>query len=308
MKAEVFGMLQRNATGQRNASSIQGRTRASTSLAKVWYRFSQNRASIVGLVLLVVILLSTALAPYVTPYPEHAGVYVNFAEAFKPPSAKHWFGTDEVGRDIFTRTVFGYRFSLILVVVVLGISVPIGVLLGLVAGYYGGWVETLVMRATDIVLSLPALAAALAVSAVLGTDLGHTMIALVAIWWTWHARLIHSLVVSLKNEEYVDAARITGASGFHIMFRELLPNCAAPILVKTALDAAFVTEVGAGLSFLGLGVKPPAPALGTMVAKGATYLPTYWWLSVFPSLAILLLIFGLNWFADGLRDVLDVDL
>ncbi len=277
-------------------------------LAKFWYRFSQNKTSVAGLVIVVVIILGAVFAPYLTPYPKHAGVYVNFAETFQPPGSRHWFGTDEVGRDVFTRCIFGYRFNLILALVVLGASVPIGILLGLVAGYRGGWVETVILRFTDIVLSLPALAAALAISAVVGTDLRNTMVALIAIWWTWHTRLVHGMVVSLKNEEYIEAARVTGAGDFHIMFRELLPNCAAPILVKTALDAAFVTEVGAGLSFLGLGVKPPTPALGTMVATGASYLPTYWWLSVFPSLGILLLIFGLNWLADGLRDVLDVDL
>ncbi|MDI6871173.1 MAG: ABC transporter permease [Bacillota bacterium] len=288
------------------ADAAPGRQRL--RLAKFWYRYSQNKASIVGLVAVVLIIALTVLAPYVTPYPEHAGVYVNFGEAFQPPSAAHWFGTDEVGRDIFTRTIFGYRFSLLLAVVVLGIGVPLGVLLGLVAGYYGGWVESAIMKVTDIVLSLPALAMALAVSAVLGSDLGHSMLALAAIWWTWHARLVHGMVRSLKNEEYVEAAKVMGAGDAHIMFREILPNCIPAILVKTALDAAFVTELGAGLSFLGLGVRPPTPALGTMVATGAGYLPAHWWMAVFPSLAILLLIFGLNWFADGLRDVLDVDL
>jgi peptide/nickel transport system permease protein len=278
------------------------------SLAKFWYRYSQNRASIVGLVIVTLIFVVTVFAPQVTPYPQHAGVYVNFNEAFQPPGARHWFGTDEVGRDIFTRAIFGYRFSLLLAVVVLGIGVPLGVLLGLVAGYYGGWIESVLMKVTDIVLALPALAMALAVGAVLGSDLGHSMLALAAIWWTWHARLVYGMVRALKNEEYVEASRVMGASDAHIMFREILPNCVPAILVKTALDAAFVTELGAGLSFLGLGVRPPTPALGTMVATGAEYLPTYWWMAVFPSLAILLLIFGLNWLADGLRDVLDVDL
>ncbi|MGE5553054.1 MAG: ABC transporter permease [Betaproteobacteria bacterium] len=278
------------------------------SLAKFWYRYSQNKASVVGLAIVTLLLVVAVFAPRVTPYPQHAGVYVNFSEAFQPPSARHWFGTDEVGRDIFTRVIFGYRFSLLLAVVVLGLGVPLGVLLGLVAGYYGDWIESVIMKVTDIVLALPALAMALAVGAVLGSDLGHSMLALAAIWWTWHARLVHGMVRALKNEDYVEATRVMGANDAHIMFREILPNCVPAILVKTALDAAFVTELGAGLSFLGLGVRPPTPALGTMVATGAGYLPDHWWMAVFPSLAILLLIFGLNWLADGLRDVLDVDL
>ncbi|NLY55533.1 MAG: ABC transporter permease [Firmicutes bacterium] len=277
-------------------------------LAQYWYRFSQNKASIAGLIITVTIVLVTILAPYVTPYPEHAGVFVDFRNTFKPPSSANWFGTDQVGRDIFTRSIFGYRFSLIMAGTVLGIAVPLGVVLGLVSGYFGGWIESLIMRLTDIVLALPPLAMAIAVSAVLGSDLGNTMIALAMIWWTWYARLVHGMVVSLRNEEYVEAAQIMGASKLHIMFREILPNCAPAILVKTTLDAAFVIELSAGLSFLGLGVRPPEPALGTMVAEGARYLPANWWMTVFPALAILVLIFGLNWLADGLRDVLDVDL
>src|SRR5690554_1962855 len=202
-------------------------------LSQYWYRFSQNKASIAGLLITVAIVVLTIFAPHLTPYPEHSGAFVDFRNTFQPPSSDNWFGTDQVGRDIFTRSIFGYRFSLIMAGTVLGIAVPLGVVLGLVSGYFGGWLESLIMRLTDIVLALPPLAMAIAVSAVLGSDLVNTMIALAMIWWTGYARLVHGMVVSVRNEEYVEAAQIMGASRFHIMFREILPNCAPAILVKT---------------------------------------------------------------------------
>ena len=177
-----------------------------------------------------------------------------------------WFGTDNVGRDILTRVLFGYRISLILAATVLIFAVPVGVVLGLLAGYFGGWAETIIMRSNDIALAIPPLVMALAVTTVLTPSLIHSMLAIAALWWTWHTRLIFSIVRTLRQQEFVEAAKTLGASSFHILFRELLPNCASAILVKTSLDFGFVILVGAALSYLGLGVQPPTPDLGTMVA------------------------------------------
>ncbi|GAA4020093.1 ABC transporter permease [Deinococcus rubellus] len=257
--------------------------------------------------IVAVIVLMALLAPVITPYPQHAGAFVDFANASKPPSAQHWLGTDVVGRDLLTRIIFGYRTSLLLVVVVLSIGIPVGVLLGLVAGYYGGWIEAVIMRVTDIFLALPPLALVLAVTSVLTPTLVNAMIAIGALWWTWHTRLVHGLVVGLKNEDFIEAARRAGASDAHLLFRELLPNVISTVAVKTTLDAAFVILLGSGLSFLGLGATPPTPDLGTMVSEGSKYLPSQWWESIFPGLAIVLISLGFNLLGDGLREYFDVD-
>ncbi|MDA9998909.1 ABC transporter permease [Planktomarina temperata] len=217
-------------------------------------------------------------------------------------------GTDNVGRDILSRVIFGYRVSLGLVVGVLGVAVPFGVLLGLVAGYFGGWTETIIMRFTDIMLALPPLAMALAITAVLSPNLINAMIAITLLWWTWHTRLIYRIVKGQMNEDYVEAARVAGASHAHILFRELLPNCFSAVAVKISLDAGFVILFGASLSFLGLGIQPPTPDLGTMVATGSEYMPEMWWQAVMPGFSILYAILGFNLLGDGLRDMMDVEL
>jgi len=272
-----------------------------------WRRFRRNPTAVVGLTIVIVVVGAALLAPWVTPYPEHVGAVVNFRIRHQPPSWHYWFGTDNVGRDILTRVVFGYRISLILAATVLGIAVPVGVALGLIAGYFGGWIETTVMRINDISLAIPPLVMALAVTTVLTPNLTHSMLAIAALWWTWHTRLIFSITRTLRQQEFIEAAETLGASKFHILFRELLPNCASAILVKTSLDFGFVILVGAALSYLGLGVQPPTPDLGTMVASGADFLPERWWESLLPGGAILFVALGFNLLGDGLRDLFDVE-
>jgi peptide/nickel transport system permease protein len=272
-----------------------------------WRRFSRNPTASIGVAIVVIVVLAALLAPWIAPHPEHVGAVVNFRARHQPPSAQYWFGTDDVGRDIFSRVLFGYRISLMLAAVVLGLAVPFGVMLGLVAGYFGGWAETVIMRLTDIALAIPPLVMALAITAVLTPNLTHAMFAIAALWWTWHTRLIFSITRTLRNQEFVEAARMLGASAFHILFRELLPNCASAILVKVSLDFGFVILIGAALSYLGLGVQPPTPDLGTMVAGGADFLPDRWWESLLPGAAILFVALGFNLLGDGLRDLYDVE-
>lgn len=272
-----------------------------------WYRFSRNPTAMIGLIIVVVCVAAAVLAPWITPHPEHVGAVVNFRARHLPPSADYWFGTDNVGRDIFTRVIFGFRVSLLLAVVVLGTAIPIGTVLGLMAGYFGGWTETIIMRFTDIALAIPPLVMALAVAAVLSPDLVNSMLAIAALWWTWHTRLIYSITRQLRTREFVEAAETLGASKFHILFREILPNCVSALAVKTSLDCGFVILVGASLSFLGLGIQPPTPDLGTMVATGSAFLPNYWWESVLPGCAILFVSLGFNLLGDGLRDLYDVE-
>ncbi len=282
--------------------------RVLTSRQMAIYRFTRNPAALVGAVIVISVIIAAIFAPILSPWPESAGSFVDFRNRHVAPSWEHWMGTDNVGRDVFSRVLYGFRVSLGLVVGVLGVAVPFGVILGLVAGYFGGWTETIIMRFTDIMLALPPLAMALAITAVLSPNLVNAMIAITLLWWTWHTRLIFRIVKAQMNEDYVEAAQVAGASHFHILFRELLPNCISAIAVKISLDAGFVILFGASLSFLGLGIQPPTPDLGTMVATGAEYMPEMWWQAVMPGLAILYAILGFNLLGDGLRDMLDVEL
>jgi peptide/nickel transport system permease protein len=272
-----------------------------------WYRFSRNPTAVVGAAIVILCILAAILAPYITPYPEHAGSFVDFRHRHLPPSATYWFGTDNVGRDILTRAIFGLRVSLLLALVVLGIAIPIGTILGLLAGYFGGWTEIIIMRITDIALAIPPLVMALAVAAVLQPSLINAMLAISSLWWTWHTRLIYSITRQLRTQEFVEAAETLGASKFHILFREILPNCVSALAVKTSLDAGFVILIGASLSYIGLGIQPPTPDLGTMVADGASYLPENWWECVLPGCVILFVALGFNLLGDGLRDMFDVE-
>lgn len=278
-----------------------------TSRQMAWFRFRRNPAALIGATIVISVTMLAIFAPILSPSPQSAGSFVDFAHRHHPPSAEFWFGTDNVGRDIFTRVIFGYRISLSLVVGVLGFAVPFGVILGLLAGYFGGRTEFIIMRFTDVMLAIPPLAMALAITAVLSPSLVNAMIAITMLWWTWHTRLIFRIVKAQMSEDYVEAAKVAGASHAHIMFKELLPNCISAISVKISLDAGFVILFGAALSFLGLGVHPPTPDLGTMVSTGSEYLPEFWWEALMPGLAILYAILGFNLLGDGLRDMMDVE-
>lgn len=272
-----------------------------------WYRFSRNPAALVGAVIVISVILAALFAPLIVPHPDHAGAVVDFRSRHAAPDMSHWFGADKVGRDIFSRTIFGFRISLLLVFGVLGISVPLGASLGLLAGYFGGWIERIVSGLTNVMLAIPPLVMALAIGNVLEPNLINAMFAITLIWWTWHARLVYRVSKSISAEDYIEAARMAGASNWHMLTREILPNCIAVISVKTTLDAAFVILFGATLSFLGLGVKPPIPDLGSMVADGRQFLPEKWWEVLAPGFAIFYATLGFNLLGDGLRDMFDVE-
>ncbi len=263
-----------------------------------------NPLTLTGLVLVALVVLAAALADVLAPFPVHRGAVVDFVNFNKPPSSDYWMGTDLVGRDLFSRILYAYRISLILCAVVLAIAVPVGVVLGVMAGYLGGWWEYGLMRVTDVFLSIPPLVLAMSIMGVLSPTLVNGMMAVTAMWWPWYTRLVYNITRGEKAEGYVLAAEVIGATRAHIMFREILPNCVPAIVTKMTLDAGFVILIVSSLSFLGLGVQPPTPDLGSMVAEGAKYLPDSWWLSVFPGLAILIAVFGFNLIGDGLRDIL----
>lgn len=266
-----------------------------------------NPLSFSGVVLVVLIVLAALLADVIAPFPTHAGAVVDFVNFNKPPEWPYIMGTDLVGRDIFSRILYAYRISLMLGVVVLAIAVPIGVVIGLIAGYMGGWTDYILMRITDVFLSVPPLVLAMSIMGVLEPTLLNGMLAVTAMWWPWYTRVVYNLTRSEREEGYVLAAEVIGASRLHVMFREILPNCLPAIITKMTLDMGFVILIVSSLSFLGLGVQPPTPDLGSMVAEGRSYLPDSWWLTVFPGLAILVAVFGFNLVGDALREILGAE-
>ena len=267
----------------------------------------RNPLSLVGFVLVMLVVSMAVFARWFAPFLTHNGAVVDFLNNNRAPSAQNWMGTDLVGRDIFSRILYAYQISLILGVVVLAIATPIGTVFGLMAGYLGGWIEAVLMRIVDVFLSIPPLVLAIAMMGVLEPTLTNAMLAVTAMWWPWYARLVYAISRSEREEGYVLAAEVIGASTRHIVFREILPNCLPAIITKMTLDMGFVIIIASSLSFLGLGVQPPTPDLGSMVAEGARYLPDSWWLTVFPGLAILVAIFGFNLLGDGLREILEVE-
>jgi peptide/nickel transport system permease protein len=276
-------------------------------LRRTFHRLRRSTLSMVGLAIVLGLILVAIFAPVVAPYPEDVDS-VHFDQTFKSPSWEHPFGTDEVGRDVFSRVIYGARISLALGAAVLVIAIAIGVPLGLIAGYVGGTVNTVIMRTTDIFLAIPPLVLALAVSAVLTPTMENAIIAIAFAWWPWYTRLIQGMVLSIKEDTYVEAARSAGAGTLYIVFKEILPMCVSILIVKITLDIGYAILTGAVLGFLGLGVRPPTPEWGTMASKGRLHLPARWWLTTFPGLAIFITVLGFNLLGDGLRDAFDVEL
>lgn len=271
---------------------------------KAWYKFSLNKLSVVGLVIVIVVLILGVFQPVIAPFPHHAGKFVNFDDANLPPNSTYLLGTDIFGRDILSRILFAYRGALTMGIGVLIIVVPIGCILGLIAGYWKGRpISNFIMRITDVFLALPPLILALCVGAILRPTLFNSMVAICVSWWPWYTRLVYGMVTTLRNELYVKSAELLGASKPHILFREILPNCLGPILTKMTLDMGWVILTGASLSFVGLGEQPPTPALGTMVSDGAKFLPAQWWIAIFPAIAIMIIVLGFNLVGDGVNDM-----
>ena len=275
------------------------------SVRKSWYKFSKNPLSIIGLVVVLAIVFITIFANIIAPYPKHAEWFTDFPNAKLPPSLGHPFGTDTMGRDVLSRVMFGFRYSLMMAMIVLVLVVPTGTFLGLVAGYYNNtWLDTIIMRLTDIFVAIPSLVLAMMISSLLEPSLFNAMLAVTLLWWPWYTRLVYGITCSMRNEYFIQSAEMIGASPFHILIKEILPNTLAPIFTKMTLDVAWVILIGASLSFIGLGAQPPTPDLGTMVSDGYRYMPELWWISIFPSLAIVFTILGFNLLGDGIRDML----
>lgn len=293
-------------TGE-DSTDDYGRRARKERLVRAWRRLSSNTLTVVGLLMLLTVFLAAVFAPELAPYPEDASGAIHFDQASQPPSWEHPMGTDTNGRDIFSRVLFGARISLMMAAVVLTIGVGIGVPLGLVAGYFGGRVNALIMRTTDVFLAIPPIVLALAITAAVEPSLRNAMIAVAFAWWPWYVRLTQGEVLSVKEETYVEASESIGTKWPRVIRKEILPNIIAPLSVKITLDAGFVILVGAGLAFLGLGAQPPTADWGAMVADGRDNVTNFWWIATMPGLAISFTVLGFNMVGDGLRDLFDVE-
>jgi peptide/nickel transport system permease protein len=275
------------------------------NMRRAIYRFRANPLAMVGLMTLLIIIVIAIAAPYIVPFPEDAAGKVHPTARLKPPDAEFYFGTDNVGRDIFSRTLMGTGLALVVGVVIIVLATTIGVTVGALAGYFGGWVDEILMRITDIFLTVPALVLAIAVTAALGKGIVNVMIGISLVWWPGFARMTRGLVLSLKEEPFVEAARGLGGSHLRVLFRHILPNALSPIIVKMSTDFGFAVLTAAALGFIGLGAQPPTPEWGAMINEGRDYFPNQWWVATFPGMAIFLVVFSWNLLGDGLRDVLD---
>lgn len=261
-----------------------------------------NPLALSGLIIIMIVLLLAIIAPWIAPYDPDA---VNVKAILLSPSAEHWMGTDGLGRDVLSRMLFGARISLLVGFVAVGIATAIGVFLGAIAGFYRGWVDIVIMRLVDVMLSIPTFFLILAVIAFLTPSIWNIMIVIGLTSWMGVTRLVRAEFLSLREREFVLSAKTLGANDFRLIFLHLLPNSLTPIIVSTILGIASAVLVESGLSFLGLGVQPPQASWGNILTDGKEYIQFAWWLSLFPGMAILVTVLGYNLLGEGLRDAMD---
>ena len=277
-------------------------------LAEFWFYFSENRGAVIGLFVFLALVLIAVFAPLIAPH----SPFEQYRDAvLLPPSwmeggsATYLLGTDPVGRDILSRLIYGAQYSLFIGVFVTTLSLTTGILIGVIAGYYRGWIDTVIMRLMDIILAFPSLLLALVLVAILGPGLTNGMIAIALVLQPHFVRLTRAAVMTEKTRDYVTAARLAGAGPIRLMFRTILPNCMAPLIVQATLSFSNAILDAAALGFLGMGAQPPAPEWGTMLAEAREFILRAWWVVTFPGLAILITVLAINLMGDGLRDALD---
>ena len=263
---------------------------------------ARNPLAMVGLAIIVALLIVAALAPWLAPYSPTEGMLAN---RLQPPSAAHWMGTDELGRDILSRVIHGARITLVIVLLVAVISAPLGLIVGAVSGYFGGWVDRVMMGLTDIFLSMPRLILALAFVAALGPGIENAVIAIAITAWPVYARIARAEVLTFRKSDFIAAVQMQGASAARVIGLHVLPLCMSSTIVRVTLDMAGIILTAAGLGFLGLGAQPPLPEWGAMISKGRAFILDQWWVATMPGFAIVIVSLGFCLFGDGLRDVLD---
>lgn len=267
--------------------------------------FVRDKLAVAGVVWVLFVLMIAMFPSLVAPYPEQGQGQSDTPSRLQAPSREHLLGTDSQGRDVLSRIVYGSRIALALPAVVMVGVIAIGVPLGGIAGYFGGMVDEIIMRVTDVFLAFPSLILAMALVAFLGASLRNLAIAMVVSWWPWYTRLVRGMAVSLRQRPYTKAARTMGVSDRKVILQHILPNSFGPVVVQMTLDVGTVILEVAALSFIGLGAKPPTPDWGLMISEGREFILEQWWIGMFPGLAIFLLVLAFNFIGDGLRDVLD---
>ncbi len=275
------------------------------TLKKYLYLLKQNKLTFIALIIILFFVIIAIIAPIIAPFSSHIYGSVNPQDKLLAPSRVYLFGTDELGRDIFSRVLYGTRISLLVSLITIVMGLLIGVPLGLMAGYYGKFTDEFIMRIADMFLSFPPLLLAMAIAAFLGPSLQNAILAIVISWWPWYTRLIRGQVVSIKEREFVKAAHAIGTPSWQIMFKHILPNCISPVIVQATMDFGSVVLTLAALSFLGLGAQAPTPEWGLMINTSRTYFLKAWWYGIFPGMAIFITVLNFNLLGDGLREVLD---
>jgi peptide/nickel transport system permease protein len=266
--------------------------------------FLRDRLAVTGLLIILLLFALAALAPYIAPDPD--AVYTIYpAKRHEPPSADYLFGTDQLGRDILSRIIFGSRITIVIAVIAVGSALAIGVPIGLLAGYYESWPGELLMRIADIFLSIPQFVLALALASALGPSIENAILALSITYWPWFSRLVYAETISLKHSTFIEATQALGAGAPRTIFLHILPNVLSPIIVRSTIGMGYTILTAAVLGFLGVGAQPPAPEWGLAISESRDFLPGAWWFATFPGLAIFLVVMAFNMFGDGLRDVLD---
>lgn len=266
------------------------------------YLWRRSPLSMVGAIIVLGLIMTAIFAPYIAP---HDPIEQNLEKRLDPPSLEHPFGVDQLGRDIFSRVIYGTRITLVIAMIITAIGGSIGTFLGVVAGFLGGKVDEVLMRMTDMFLAFPSLILALAFAAALGPSLNNMIIAISIANWPIYSRLARGQALSAKREDYIEAAKAIGASKWRITFLHILPVCISPIIVQLTLHMGTVILTAAGLGFIGLGAQPPTPEWGVMISDGRPYIMNQWWASAFPGLAIMIVVLGFNLLGDGIRDILD---
>ena len=267
-----------------------------------WLSFKRNPLAVIGLLIVVFLVLIALFAPWLS---HHLPAEQNLEDRLQSPSSTYWLGTDELGRDIYSRVIHGSKITLYIIFLVAVIVVPLGLFVGTTAGYFGGIIDKILMRITDIFMAFPRLILALAFVAVMGPSIENAVIAITITSWPPYARIARAETITIRHSEFILAVQQQGASAWRILFKHIVPMCTSSVIVRLTLDMAGVILIAAGLGFLGLGAQPPSPEWGLMISQGRQYLLDQWWVSTIPGIAIFIVSLGFNLLGDGLRDVLD---
>lgn len=283
--------------------SPSSRMQASLGRAfRVTVALMRNPLAVLGAFIIVVLILAALLAPWIAPY---SPVGQDLPNRLLPPSGEHWMGTDELGRDIYSRVIYGAQITLTIVLLVAVIAAPLGLIVGAISGYFGGWVDRVLMGITDIFLSMPKLILALAFVAALGPGINNAIIAIAITTWPAYARIARAETLTFRNAEFISAVQLQGASPFRVIVRHILPLCTSSMIIRVTLDMAGIILTAAGLGFIGLGAQPPLPEWGAMISRGRSFILDQWWVATMPGFAIIIVSLGFCFLGDGLRDVLD---